>query len=165
MAHLDGKVAIVTGASRGIGAATAQVLAREGARVVLAARSDKAIAAIAQSLSAEGHEAIAYTCDVSDARAVAALMDHTVQVFGRIDVLINNAGLIDPIARIADSDPDAWGRVIDVNLKGIYHGLRYAIPVMVAQGGEPSSISRPAPPIPFWKAGRTTARPRPRRCD
>ncbi|WP_179381785.1 SDR family oxidoreductase [Jannaschia marina] len=132
---LSGRTAIVTGASRGIGAATARHLATLGAHVVLAARSAGAIEALAAEIETSGGRASAVPTDVADARAVAALVGRAVEHRGRIDLLVNNAGLIDPIARIADSDPAAWGGIIDVNVKGVYHGLRFALPVMSAQEG------------------------------
>lgn len=133
MEYIKNKTAIITGASRGIGEATARFLADKGARVVLAARSGDDIESIAKELRADGHQAVAQVCDVSDHKAFASVVDHTVQTFGSLDVLVNNAGLIDPIARIADSDPETWSNVLDVNVKGVYHGLRYAIPVMLKQ--------------------------------
>ncbi len=135
MDHLSGKTVVITGASRGIGAAAATFFAQHGARVMLAARTADAIDTLVEHLRLKGCDAKAMVCDVSDAQAVSDLMDRTHQRFGSLDILINNAGLIDPIARIADSDPAEWGRVVDVNLKGVYHGLRYALPIMQAQGG------------------------------
>jgi 3-oxoacyl-[acyl-carrier protein] reductase len=135
MQHLSYKTVVITGASRGIGKATAHFMAKHGAKVVLAARSVKSIEAIADSIRAHGQQASAFACDVSDHLAVSALMTHAVKTFGRVDILVNNAGLIEPIARIADSDPEAWGAVVDVNIKGVYYGLRFAIPIMRGQGG------------------------------
>ncbi|MBT8155443.1 SDR family oxidoreductase [Epibacterium ulvae] len=135
MQDLSNKTAIITGASRGIGEAAARELAAKGAKVVLAARSGADIERIAAELRAEGHEAIAQTCDVSDRAAVEELITSTMATFSTVDILVNNAGLIDPITRIADSDPEAWTQVIDTNVKGVYYGLRYAIPIMIAQGG------------------------------
>ncbi len=134
MSYLTGKTAVITGASRGIGAATAKHLAGAGANVVLAARTANEIEKIAQEILNAGGKAIAFRCDVSDHNAVQALIDTALGTFGSIDILVNNAGLIDPICRIADSDPEEWGRVVDVNVKGVYHGIRYAVPVMLAQG-------------------------------
>lgn len=125
MDHVTGKTVVITGASKGIGAATARVLAAKGAHVVLAARSADALTALAKETGGT-----AIPCDVSDFAQVQALMDAADDV----DVLINNAGLIDPIARLADSDPAAWGQVVDVNVKGVYHGLRAALPRMIARG-------------------------------
>lgn len=132
--NLAGTTAIVTGASRGIGAATARYLARLGAHVVLAARSGTEIARIAEEIHAEQGKALAVPTDVADNAAVAALVQTAIDTTGRLDLLVNNAGLIDPIARIMDSDPEAWGRIVDVNVKGVYHGMRHAMPVMAAQG-------------------------------
>ncbi|MEM7091038.1 MAG: SDR family oxidoreductase, partial [Pseudomonadota bacterium] len=135
MEHLLGKTAIITGASRGIGEAAARYMASHGANVVLAARTAEAIAAIADDIRTNGGQASAFVCDVRDHKSVSALVQHAQSTFGTLDILVNNAGLIDPISRIADSDPLAWSSVIDVNVKGVYHGLRYAIPVMQKQGG------------------------------
>ena len=134
MTHLTQKTVIITGASRGIGEAAARHMATLGANVVLAARSRDDIDRIAGEITAAGGSAIAVPCDVADPAAVKALVEAAVTRFGRLDVLVNNAGLIDPIARLADSDPEAWGRVVDVNLKGVYYGLRYAIPAMTGGG-------------------------------
>ena len=131
---LTGTTAIVTGASRGIGEATARYLAELGAHVVLAARSAEAIERIAEEIAAAGGTATAVPTDMADHHAVSALVAAATDATGRLDLLVNNAGLIDPIARIADSDPDAWGHAIDVNVKGVYHALRHALPVMQAQG-------------------------------
>ncbi|MEO0620410.1 MAG: SDR family oxidoreductase [Pseudomonadota bacterium] len=134
MPELTDKVAIVTGASRGIGAAIARSLAESGANVILAARSADAITELADELTAVGHTAIAKTADVANYEDVSALVAIAQREYGRLDILINNAGLIEPIARLADSDPDQWVRAADVNYKGVYFGLRAALPVMAAQG-------------------------------
>ena len=135
MNAISGNVVIVTGASRGIGAATARHLASKGASVVLAARSGEAVGAIADEIVKAGGAASACACDVSKMDEVKALIDHACERFGKLDVLVNNAGLIDPIAHLADSDPEAWTHVVDVNLKGVYYGIRFAIPKMLEQGG------------------------------
>jgi len=133
--ELSGQCAIVTGASRGIGAATARALASKGVAVVLAARSQDEINSIAQSIRDEGGKALAVACDVSLYSDVEKLVSTASDAFkGRIDILVNNAGLIDPIARLAESDPESWSRIVDVNYKGVYHGLRAALPGMVDQG-------------------------------
>lgn len=134
MADLKGKTALVTGASRGIGEAAARALAKHGAAVVLAARSTGDIERIADQIRTDGGQAEAIACDVSDFSAVDKAVALCQQKFGRLDILVNNAGLIDPINRIEDSDPDEWGKVIDVNVKGVYYGLRQALPIMAAQG-------------------------------
>jgi NAD(P)-dependent dehydrogenase (short-subunit alcohol dehydrogenase family) len=129
---MQGKVVVITGASRGIGAAAARAFAKAGAKVALLARNMTEIDAIAAEI---GPAALALRCDVADWSAVEVALEKTVQTFGRIDVLVNNAGTIDPIARLAEADPAAWGHAVDVNLKGVFHGLRAAIPVMRRQGG------------------------------
>ena len=135
MHDMIGTTALITGASRGIGDATARHLASLGAHVVLAARSATRIKEIAAEIRDAGGSATAIRCDVAQASEVAHVIAETLAHTGRLDLLVNNAGLIDPIARLADSDAAAWGRVVDANLKGVYHGLRFAIPAMVAQGG------------------------------
>jgi NAD(P)-dependent dehydrogenase (short-subunit alcohol dehydrogenase family) len=129
---MQGKVVAITGASRGIGASAARVFAAAGAKVALLARSEGEIDALAAEI---GPAALALRCDVADWASVQQAVATVVQRFGRLDVLVNNAGTIDPIARLAYVDPAAWGRAVDVNLKGVFHGLRAAIPVMRAQGG------------------------------
>lgn len=134
MQELQGKTAIVTGASRGIGAAAAEELARLGVSVVLAARSLDDIEALAAKIREAGGKASALACDVSRYADVAAAVEHCRTTFGGLDILVNNAGVIDPIARLAESDPAAWNLAVDINLKGVYHGLRAALPVMEAEG-------------------------------
>ncbi len=130
MGVLAGKAVILTGASRGIGAATAEAMAAEGARLMLLARDGGALASLASRLGAE-----AMACDVSDFGQVQAAVARARAVFGRVDVLVNNAGVIAPIGALADSDPAAWTHATDINFKGVYHGMRAALPVMLAQGG------------------------------
>lgn len=132
MGHLDGKVVMITGASRGIGEAAARLFAEQGAKVCLLARSRDDIARIAGEI---GETALAIPCDVSRFWEVEAAVKACVETFGALDILINNAGVIEPIASLMESDPDAWGHVIDINVKGVYHGMRAAMPVMVAAGG------------------------------
>lgn len=135
MEELRGRRVLITGASRGIGAATARCYAEAGAKLALGARDLETLDALAAELRDAGAEVITRRCDVADPAAVAALVDACVDAFGGLDVLVNNAGLVEPIGDLADTDPDAWGRAVDVNLKGVYHGLRYGIPAMLAGGG------------------------------
>ena len=132
MKRLEGKVIIVTGASRGIGAATAAACARSSAPVVLAARDGAQAAEVAKAI---GPAASARACDVTDYAAVEALVAETRERFGRLDALINNAGVIEPIASIAESDPATWARNVEINLTGAYHAIRAVLPGMIAGGG------------------------------
>lgn len=132
MGSLDGKVIIVTGASRGIGAAAASALAGAGATVVLTARDGTLVEEVARSI---GGMASARACDVSDYAGFAALVAETRTRFGRLDVLVNNAGVIEPIASIAESDPAIWARNVEINLIGAYNAIRAVLPEMIAAGG------------------------------
>ncbi|SMR83520.1 NADP-dependent 3-hydroxy acid dehydrogenase YdfG [Aliiroseovarius halocynthiae] len=132
MHDMTGKTVVITGASRGIGEAAAHIFAQAGANVVLTARSASQIQAIAAEI---GERALAVTCDVSNWSQVKAAIDLAHGRFGTVDVLINNAGVIEPIGPLETSDPEGWGHVIDVNLKGVYYGARAALPYMIEQGG------------------------------
>lgn len=132
MNDLTGKTALITGASRGIGEATARRFAEAGANVVLTARSADDIERIAGEI---GARASAFPCDVSRYDAVKAAVDHAVAHFGGLDILIGNAGVVEPISLLASSDTEAWGHAIDINLKGVYHGMRAAMPIMQEAGG------------------------------
>jgi NAD(P)-dependent dehydrogenase (short-subunit alcohol dehydrogenase family) len=129
---LTGKTALITGASRGIGAEAARVFADAGANVALVARSNDAIAQLARDI---GDRAIALPCDIADYAAMEQAIGACVTQFGGLDILINNAGVIEPISHLATADPAGWGAAIDINLKGVFHGMRAAIPHMRASGG------------------------------
>ncbi|MDG1168403.1 MAG: SDR family oxidoreductase [Sulfitobacter sp.] len=129
---MNGKTVMITGASRGIGAEAARVFAAAGANVALVARSNDAIAALAAQI---GAKAIALPCDVASYDGVASAVETTVQTFGSLDVLINNAGVIEPISHLSEADPQEWTQVIDVNLNGVFYGMRAALPVMKSNGG------------------------------
>lgn len=126
---VEGKSVLITGAARGIGAATARLFAAAGARLGLAGRPSAALEAVAGETGAR-----LIPCDVSDFAQVEAAVEAMVAAHGRLDVLINNAGVIDPIAPLAKADPETWTRQIAVNLNGVFHGMRAALPVMQAQG-------------------------------
>lgn len=135
MADLNGKVVLITGASRGIGEAAALALGRAGASVMLLARDGARAGQVAQQVTEAGGKAAALACDVSDYAAMRQAVAETRSRFGRLDVLVNNAGVIEPIASVADSDPAEWARNIQINLVGAYHALRAVLPDMIAAGG------------------------------
>jgi NAD(P)-dependent dehydrogenase (short-subunit alcohol dehydrogenase family) len=135
MGSLSGKVIIVTGASRGIGAAAASALAREGATVMLAARDAALVADVADAIIEAGGLAHSTSCDVSDYAAVEWLVLETEGRFERVDALINNAGVIEPIVTVAESDPAAWARNLQINLIGAYNPIRVLLPRMIKAGG------------------------------
>ncbi len=130
-----GKVALVTGAGRGLGEGVARSLAKDGAAVMLVARNGAAVAQVAAEINAAGGRAIAAAADVSDYPSVERLVMRTRLEFGGLDILVNNAGVIDPIASIASSSPEAWTRNIEINVFGPYYAVRAALPGMLTQGG------------------------------
>jgi 3-oxoacyl-[acyl-carrier protein] reductase len=155
MGQLEGKVAIVTGASRGIGAGAAFVLTKAGAAVALVARDKKRVSQLADEIVAGGGQAVALACDVADYQSVRTMIDDTERQLGSIDILINNAGVIEPIGVLAGSDPAEWRRSIEVNLLGAYHTARATLPRMLEAGkGTLINISSGAAhrPLEGWSA-------------
>lgn len=130
---LHGKVALVTGASRGIGRATAERLARAGAQLVVTARTEAALSTTVDAIRNGDGKAIAIACDVGDFKQVEAAVVRAKDTFGQLDIVVNNAGTIDPIVHLANSNPDDWSRAVQTNLLGVYHTIRAAMPVMIAQ--------------------------------
>jgi NAD(P)-dependent dehydrogenase (short-subunit alcohol dehydrogenase family) len=129
-----GKVALVTGASSGMGLATAQAFAEAGAAVVLADVREDLVKTEAQKLVDAGQKAIAVRCDVSDDAQVAAMVDRAVAEFGRLDAAFNNAGVMARLAPTADSTREEWDRVIGINLRGVWSCLKYELRQMERQG-------------------------------
>ena len=130
--NIEGKVVVITGASSGLGEATARLLSAQGASVVLGARRVDRIKSLADELTASGGKALAITTDVTHYDQVKRLVDAAVQKYGRIDVMINNAGLMphSPLERLKIDD---WDRMIDVNIKGVLYGIAAALPYMKQQ--------------------------------
>ncbi len=150
--EMSGKTVMITGASRGIGKAAAYAFAKAGANVALLARSVDEIAQIAGDI---GPKALAIPCDVATRAEVEAAVSATAKTFGGLDVYIGNAGVVGPIGHLSDTDPDAWGRVIDINLKGVFYGMHAVMSGMIAQGhGTILTVSSGAAhgPVEGWSA-------------
>lgn len=148
---MQDQVIVITGASQGIGAAAARIFAKAGAKVALLARSDCSV--LVGEIGSE--RAMALRCDVADWDQVAAAHAAVLARWGRVDVWINNAGVIDPMSRIETADPLAWSAGIDINLKGVFHGFRAALGGMKAQGGGTIiavSSGAATSPIEGWSA-------------
>ena len=126
------KIVVVTGASSGLGEATARLLSAQGATVVLGARRADRLQSLAKDLESRGGKALALTTDVTRREQVKALVDSAVQTYGRIDVMINNAGLM-PQAPLERLKVDEWEQMIDVNIKGVLYGIAAALPHMQRQ--------------------------------
>ena len=127
MNTLNGKVAVITGASRGLGKAIATLFAQAGAKVVLAARSPQDIGQIAAELQAGGHAAVTFTCDVSYPQQVEALARFAINTYGHFDVWVNNAGVAGPYGATFDLSPEQFLSVLRTNMFGVYHGSRMAM--------------------------------------
>lgn len=133
MNDIQNKVVLITGASSGIGAATAKVLAARGAAVVLGARRTDRLDALVADITADGGRALARAVDVTRRDDVQAFADHALARFDRIDVIVNNAGVM-PLSRMAALKVGEWDRMIDVNIRGVLHGIAAVLPTMLAQG-------------------------------
>lgn len=131
--RLDGKVAVVTGASAGIGEATALALAEAGASVVLTARREERLEALAKRIRDAGGTALVHAADVASLGDVRALTDATLSEYGRIDILVNNAGLM-PLSPLAEVRIEDWTRMVDVNVKGVLHCIATMLPGMIERG-------------------------------
>jgi NADP-dependent 3-hydroxy acid dehydrogenase YdfG len=128
-----GKVVLITGASSGIGEATARLLAAAGHRVFLGARRADRIAAVAKDIRAAGGTADHHELDVTDLESMEAFVRAAQESYGRVDVLVNNAGVM-PLAMLEALKVDEWNRMIDVNIRGVLHGIAAVLPVMREQG-------------------------------
>ena len=127
--NIEGKVVVITGASSGLGEATARLLSEQGATVVLGARRAERLQSLADELTRTGGKALAVATDVTDRDQVKKLVDEAVRAYGRVDVMINNAGLM-PQAPLEQLKIDEWDRMIDVNIKGVLYGIAAVLPHM-----------------------------------
>ncbi len=131
---IEGKVAIVTGASKGIGKAIAEVFAKSGVKVVLAARTRKVVEQVADDLKETGADVLAIPTDVTDDKAVQSLITETLDIYQKLDILINNAGA-GVFGNVIDFDHTDWDTVINSNLKGVFLCSKFALPHLIADGG------------------------------
>ena len=130
--NISGKIVVITGASSGLGEATARYLADRGATVVLGARRAKRLQALVDDITRTGGKASAIVTDVTDAAQVQALVDSAVEQYGRVDVILNNAG-VTPHSPLERRKVDDWDRTIDINIKGVLYGIAAALPHMQRQ--------------------------------
>lgn len=131
--NIQGKVILITGASSGIGEATARMLAQKGAKVVLGARRTDRLERLVAEIRESGEIAMARQLDVTQRDEVQAFVDAALNDFGRIDVIINNAGVM-PLSPLAALKVEEWDRMIDVNIRGVLHGIAAVLPIMQKQG-------------------------------
>lgn len=149
MSGIEGKVVIITGGSSGIGEATARLLAERGAKVMLGARREENLQRIVSNIEDDGGTAAYRLVDVTDRDQVENLVGAAVEEFGRIDVLVNNAGLM-PLSPLAALKVDEWDRMVDVNIKGVLYGIAAALPRMQEQhGGQFINLSSVAGHVVF----------------
>lgn len=135
MKTLENKVAIVTGAGSGIGKAIAVLYAEEGARVVVSDIAEKSGQEVVDEIKKKGGEATFFKADTSKPEDNEALVAHAVQTYGGLDIAVNNAGIGGPLGAIGEYPIDGWKKVIDINLSGVFYGLRAQIPAMEKNGG------------------------------
>ncbi len=132
--RFGGKVAFVTGAASGIGRATAMAFARQGARVVLADVSEQSNGETVRAIEESGGRALAVACDVTRSEDVRSALEKGIEAFGRLDFAFNNAGVEQPPTPTAEIDEAEWGRVVSVNLTGVFLCMKHEIPLMLEQG-------------------------------
>ncbi len=132
--NIEGKVVVITGASSGLGESTARHLAKLGATVVLGARRTDRLDAIVRDIEARGGKALAVTVDATKRAEVESLVNKAIDTYGKIDVLVNNAGIM-PIAPLSLLKVDEWDRMIDLNIKGVLYGVAAALPHFLKQKG------------------------------
>ncbi len=133
--ELDGKIALITGGSKGIGAAIARELAQMGAHTIICGRTKSSLDATAVSIRSAGGSCDAQTCNVADWDSVAALASHIHQSRGKLDILVNNAGVAGFGKPLHQTSAETWSNIIDTNLRGVFHTIRAFVPLMLAAGG------------------------------
>lgn len=133
MGKLDSKVAIITGAAAGIGAEIARVFAQEGAQVVIADYNGEGASETANAINRNGGQATSVAVNVAEDSEVQAMVEHAHTTYGMIDILVNNAGVGSPPMPLHVTETSDWDRVVDVNLKGVFLGMKYALPHMMEQ--------------------------------
>lgn len=138
---MNGKVALVTGASAGIGRATAELFAEKGANVVAAARREEELEDLVEGIEAAGGSATYVTTDVSKSDDVKRMVEHAIESYGRLDFAINNAGIEGQVSSIVDLAEDDWDRVLDINLKGNYLCIKYEAEAMLKAGNGGSIVN------------------------
>lgn len=141
MKNLDNKVAIITGAGSGIGRATAHLLAKEGAKVVVSDIDKDSGNAVVKEIEEAGGKAFFIQSDSSKAEGHKSLVEETIKKYGSLDIAVNNAGIGGPLAPTGEYPIDGWQKVIDINLSGVFYGMRYQIPAMEKNGGSIINIA------------------------
>jgi glucose 1-dehydrogenase len=155
MKLLEGKTAVITGSSRGLGFAIAHAFANEGAKVVLAARSEAVLTQAVDQLKAQGYEAIGVVCDTANLKDMESLASTAVSTFGRLDIWVNNAGVSGPYGTTISVSPERFKRVVDTNILGTYYGSYAALNIFLSQGSGKliNLLGRGADgPVPFQNA-------------
>ncbi|MBE3559734.1 MAG: SDR family oxidoreductase [Ktedonobacteraceae bacterium] len=134
MSRLEGKIALVTGGGRGIGRTTALALAREGCDVVVVARTYAEIEQVAAEIRVQGRRGLAFACDIADGQAIARTFASLVEETDPVDILINNAGVVEPLGPTATADPELWSQALQVNLIGAFRWIHACLPEMLRRG-------------------------------
>src|SRR5436190_3752887 len=141
MKLLENKVAIVTGAGSGIGKATALLFAEQGAKLIVSDISEENGKTAVEEINAKGGEASFFKADSASPAENEALVAYAIKQYGKLDIAVNNAGIGGPLALTGEYPLDGWKKTIDINLSGVFYGLRYQIPAMLKKGGSIINIA------------------------